>query len=280
VAVVALGSVRSCGVTTLSLALAATWPRERRVLLVEADPAGGTLAAASGWPVEPSLVSLAASARRGGDPSMVWEHCHHLPGDVAVLAAPALGEQARSALGMLGPLLGRLGELDGDVLVDCGRLDAGSPGVTLWERTARRVLVVRPRLADLQALASWSENRALDGRVGLVTVGEGPYPDAEVTEALGLEVLARMPWDPDGAEALLSVPASDRQVRLAPIARAARTLADRLTQDPAAVSVGSAEPTGSSRVGRAVAVGSRVWRPWRTDTAPHANGNVPEDADR
>ncbi|HUA94912.1 MAG TPA: hypothetical protein VMB82_05235 [Acidimicrobiales bacterium] len=274
------GSVRSCGVTTLSLALAATWPSERRVLLVEADPAGGTLAAASGWPVEPSLVSLAASARRGGDPSMVWEHCHHLPGDAAVLAAPALGEQARSALGMLGPLLGRLAELDGDVLVDCGRLDPGSPGVTLWERTARRLLVVRPRLADLQALASWSENRALDGRVGLVTVGEGPYPDAEVTEALGLEVLARMPWDPDGAEALLSVPASDRQVRLAPIARAARTLADRLTHDPAAVSVDSAAPRGSSRVGRAVAVGSRVWRPWRTDTAPHANGNVPEEADR
>jgi len=279
-AVVTFGSVRSCGVTTLSLALAATWPSERRVLLVEADPAGGTLAAASGWPVEPSLVSLAASARRGGDPSMVWEHCHHLPGDAAVLAAPALGEQARSALGMLGPLLGRLAELDGDVLVDCGRLDPGSPGVTLWERTARRLLVVRPRLADLQALASWSENRALDGRVGLVTVGEGPYPDAEVTEALGLEVLARMPWDPDGAEALLSVPASARQVRLAPIARAARTLADRLTQDPAAVSVDGAAPTGSSRVGRAVAVGSRVWRPWRTDTAPHANGNVPEEADR
>ena len=279
-AVVTFGSVRSCGVTTLSLALGATWPSERRVLLVEADPAGGTLAAASGWPVEPSLVSLAASARRGGDPSMVWEHCHHLPGDAAVLAAPALGEQARSALGMLGPLLGRLAELDGDVLVDCGRLDPGSPGVTLWERTARRLLVVRPRLADLQALASWSENRALDGRVGLVTVGEGPYPDAEVTEALGLEVLARMPWDPDGAEALLSVPASDRQVRLAPIARAARTLADRLTHDPAAVSVDSAAPRGSSRVGRAVAVGSRVWRPWRTDTAPHANGNVPEEADR
>jgi hypothetical protein len=279
-AVVTFGSVRSCGVTTLSLALAATWPSDRRVLLVEADPAGGTLAAASGWPVEPSLVSLAALARRGGDPSMVWEHCHHLPGDAAVLAAPALGEQARSALGMLGPLLGRLGELGSDVLVDCGRLDAGSPSVTLWERAARRLLVVRPCLADLQALASWSENRALDGRVGLVTVGEGPYPDGEVTEALGLAVLVRMPWDPDGAEALLSVPASDRQVRLAPIARAARTLADRLTQDPAAVSVDSAAPTGSSRVGRAVAVGSRVWRPWRADTAPHANGNVPEEADR
>jgi hypothetical protein len=277
---VALGSVRSCGVTTVALALAATWPPERRVLLVEADPAGGTLAAASGWPAEPSLVSLAASVRRGGEPGMVWEHCHRLPGDAVVLAAPALGEQAHGALGMLGSLLGRLGELDGDVLVDCGRLDAGSPSITLWERAEWGLLVVRPRLADLQALAAWSENRRLDGRAALVTVGDGPYPDGEVTEALGLEVLARMPWDPDAAEALISVLASARQVRLAPLVRAARTLADRLTQDPAAVSVGRAEPTSSKRVGRAVAVGSRVWRPWRTDTVPRSNGTVPEEAER
>ena len=108
----AFGSVRSCGVTTLALGLAAAWPNRsdssgRRVLLVEADPAGGTLAASSGWPPEPSLVSLAAAARRGGDPALMWEHCQHLPGGARVLAAPALGEQARSAVGMLGPLLGR-----------------------------------------------------------------------------------------------------------------------------------------------------------------------------
>ena len=94
----AFGSVRSCGVTTLALSLAATWPPERRVLLVEADPAGGTLAAASGWPAEPSLVSLAAAARRGGDPALVWEHCHQLPGGAAVLAGPSSADHARSAL--------------------------------------------------------------------------------------------------------------------------------------------------------------------------------------
>ncbi|HVA73522.1 MAG TPA: hypothetical protein VNF71_03035 [Acidimicrobiales bacterium] len=36
--VICLGSARSCGVTTLALALAATWSPERPVLLVEADP--------------------------------------------------------------------------------------------------------------------------------------------------------------------------------------------------------------------------------------------------
>ena len=103
---VAFGSVRSCGVTTLALSLAATWPAERRVLLVEADPAGGTLAAGSGWAAEPNLVSLAAAARRGGDPSLVWDHCQQLPGEVAVLAGPSAGrarpyrvDDARPAVG-------------------------------------------------------------------------------------------------------------------------------------------------------------------------------------
>ena len=275
-----MASVRSCGVTTLALGLAATWPAGRRVLLVEADPAGGTLAAASGWPPEPSLVSLAAAARRGGEPDLVWEHCHQLPGGASVLAAPALGDQARSALGMLGPLLGRLGELDADVLVDCGRLDAGSAALGLWERADRPVLVGRPRLADLQAAAAWLEERRSGPETGLVTVGDGPYPDAEITEALGPAVLARLPWDPDTADALVALSASDRRLRLAPLARAMRTLADRLCGDRKPSLQVEDPPPGPGRAGRGLAVGSRVLRSWRTESRPHTNGSVPEDAAR
>ncbi|MCP6330255.1 hypothetical protein NL460_29380, partial [Klebsiella pneumoniae] len=81
------------------------------------DPAGGTLAASSGWPPEPSLVSPAAAARRSFDPDLVWEHCQELPGGAAVLAGPASGDQARSALGMLAGLSKHLGMLEADVLV-------------------------------------------------------------------------------------------------------------------------------------------------------------------
>ena len=125
-----LASVRSCGTTTLGVALAATWPAGRRVLLVELDPAGGTLAAASGWAGEPSLVSLAAAARRSSDPEAIWAHCQHLPGGAAVLAAPPYPEQARSAAAMFAALVARLDDLDADVLVDAGRLDpqASLPG--------------------------------------------------------------------------------------------------------------------------------------------------------
>ncbi|MDA8062446.1 MAG: hypothetical protein M0T80_08475, partial [Actinomycetota bacterium] len=82
----AFGSVRSSGVTTLVLALGATWPADRKALVVEADPAGGTLAALAGWPAEPGLVSLAAAARRGAEPSLVFEHCQHLPDGASLLA--------------------------------------------------------------------------------------------------------------------------------------------------------------------------------------------------
>ena len=281
--VVALGSVRSCAVTTLALALAATWPRDRRVLLVELDPAGGTLAAASGWPPEPSLVSLAAAARRSYDPDLVWEHCQELAGGAAVLAGPASADQARSALGMLAGLAGHLGTLDADVLVDCGRLDPGPSGVGVFDGADRVVLAARPRLADLHALATWREASPFDsGRVGLVLVGDGPYPDAEIAEALGVEVLARLPWDPEAAGALVSVPASARELRLSPLVRAARSLAGRLAKElagaPQAVGYGSREVLPLTRSTRTGALRTRVLGAWRAvPVSRSTNGSTPEE---
>ncbi len=287
--VVALGAVRSCGVTTLALALAATWPAERRVLLVEADPVGGTLAAASGWPPEPSLVSLAAAARHALDPDLVWEHCQELPGGAAVLTGPASADQARSALGMLVGLSSHLRMLDADVLVDCGRLGPGAPGAEVFEGADAVVLVSRPRLVDLHALATWRKANPFDsGRVAVVLVGDGPYPDTEIAEALGVEVLARLPWDPEAAGALVSVPASAREVRLSPLVRAARSLADRLAKElagaPSAVGSASGEvPAASTRSARAAALrtrvlGARVLGAWRADPMPRStNGSTPEE---
>jgi hypothetical protein len=286
--VVSFGSVRSCGVTTLALSLATTWPPQRRLVLIEADPAGGTLAAGSGWPAEPSLVSLAAAVRRGGEPALVWDHCHQLPGGAAVLAGPSSADHARSALGMAAGLLGRLGELDADVLVDCGRLEPGSAALGVWERAERVVLVVRPRLADLHALAGWLEGRPSEGHcLGLVTVGDGPYSDSEITDALGLPVLARLPWDSDAASALVSVPASSRELRLAPLVRAARTLADRLATELSYTALAvtaltdtarAPEPSSSEKVPGSGSLRTRVLRPWRAEAkAQSTNGNAPEE---
>ena len=283
--VVVLASVRSCGTTTLAVALAATWPAGRKVILVELDPAGGTLAASSGWAAEPSLVSLAAAARRTSDPEALWAHCQHLPGGAAVLAAPGAAGQARGATRMLSGLLGRLGELDADVLVDAGRLDPTAPLPGVAMEASRLVLCARPRLPDLNAIAAFLDaglaaGLVVAGRLELVVVGDGPYPDAEIAEALGLAVLGHLPWDPGTPDALVAYRASDRRLRMAPLVRAARTLAEHLARDAS-----SGEPddedvvlTEQPHAGRRVAIGSRVLSARRVDTRPHTNGSVPEEA--
>ena len=270
-AVTVIGSVRSCGVTTLALTLAATWPSQRRVLLAELDPAGGTLAAACGWPSEPSLVSLAAAARRGGDPAMVWQHCQALSTGSAVLAGPVSAEHAQSALAMLGELTRRLSELDADVLVDGGRLDPVSPVSAVLDGADLALLAVRPRLTDLHALATWLDSHSIEAEQELIVIGDGPYSDAEIAEALGIPVLARVPWDPDAAQAIVSVPADSRELRLAPLVRAARSLADRLAREfdplvPTSVAHAAAETSMTLR-----RKFTRALRPVAT-TAPSMNG--------
>ena len=280
--VVVIGSVRSCGTTTLAVALAATWPLGRRVLVVELDPAGGSLAAASGWAAEPSLVTLAAAARRSSDPEAIWAHCHQLPGGgAAVLAAPASASQVRSAAGMLGGLLGRLGELDADVLVDAGRIDpaAGLPGVV--GGAGRVVLTARPRLADLQSLAIFVETRVdldspLRAGLALVLVGDGPYADAEIAEALGVEVLGRAPWDPQAVELLTLVPTADRRLRLSPLVRAARSLAEDFAAEtaPAPVPDGGLDQTPPASGATRTRLLRRFRAPAAVATAGASDGNA------
>jgi hypothetical protein len=140
----------------------------------------------------------------------------------------------------------------------------------------RVLLAARPRLADLHALAIWLDaNPSVREPAQLVLIGDGPYPDAEVSEALGVDVLARLPWDPDAAEGLVSAPASARELKVAPLVRAARTLADHMSDQAA--------PAGTSRVeamapvGPATALLTRVLRTWRHEPAARSiNGSAPE----
>jgi hypothetical protein len=117
-----------------------------------------------------------------------------------------------------------------------------------------------------------------------VTVGDGPYPDGEIADALGVEVLARLPWDPDAASGLVSVAASSRELRLAPLVRAARTLADRLATELSGTALtGTARAPEPSSTEKVLGAGSgslrtRVLRPWRAEAKAHStNGNAPEE---
>lgn len=227
--VIGTASVRSCGVSTLVAGLAMLWPGEGFRILIETDPAGGVLAAGAGLAPEPGLVSLAAAARRGGDPRMVFEHSQALMDGTAVVCGPPGADRARSALSMAAGLLGRVGELDATVILDCGRLDDGGPNANLFEQADLKVIATRPRLADLHALAAFLERRELEPeRTVLVLVDSGPYPPGEVAEALGLPVASQVPWDPEAAAAIPSTPLASRRLTRTPLVRALRSLAGEL----------------------------------------------------
>ncbi len=219
----------SPGVTTTTVAVAAAWPAERQVLVVEADPGGGDLAAWFGLGVEPGLVSLAAARRAAA--SSVQGHAQPLPGGLPVLPGPPGAEQAAATLGLLpAELLAGLDGLDGtDVLADLGRLDPGSAALPLARAARLLVLVARPTLAELQHLAHRvAALREVSRALGVVLVGDGPYPPAEVARALAVEVLGTLPADRHGARLLGGTAAGMPGLRRTRLLRAARTLADDL----------------------------------------------------
>jgi hypothetical protein len=228
------------GATTLALGLAATWPADRPVLPVEADPAGGTLAAAAGFAPEPGLVSLAAAARRSSDTKVVLEHTQLLPGGAAVLSAP--GVPSRPGTPSLSPShrgradraprrarLRRAARLRAPAAAPRRRGDSssGSANTASFLAADLALLATRPRLSDLQAatrlLAEPTLSAAADsGRLRLVLAGDGPYRDGEASQPLRLEVAARLPVDPEAAEGICHLPASARHLRRTPLVRALR----------------------------------------------------------
>lgn len=227
---VALGSLKaSPGVTTTAVALGATWPAGRPVTVVEADPSGGDLAARYNLAAEPSLLTLAAAARRDTNGTsehvLADNHVQRLPGGLAVLAGPASADQAHAALRMLGPTAPALTAIEGDLLVDCGRLDSASPALRLAAACELLVLVARPVLAELHHLAARVDAlRELTGQVAVVLIGPGRYPPGEVTAALDVEVLATLPDDRHGAGLLAGQPGPARLLERLALVGAARSL--------------------------------------------------------
>src|SRR5258705_6125183 len=129
-----IGTKGSPGATVLALALAATASGldQGPALLVEADPAGGDIAARCGISLDPGLLTLAASGRRGIDRSIVEGHAQLLPCRVLALLAPTSADQATSALtGIAGELAKTLTNETSTVVIDAGRWDPHSPAAAL-----------------------------------------------------------------------------------------------------------------------------------------------------
>lgn len=208
--IVALASRKaSPGTTTLTALLAAYWyePGSER-LVVEADPSGGTLAArwsnAHGLSWDPGLLSLSTTRSRL-DAGLLPSISQPLADAFWVAAAPPAPDQVRACLARMGDTgaAALAGAADLATFVDCGRLTSSSPALPLAQRAAMTILVCRPRLDEVHALVpAVSELSQAGCSLGLVCVGDGPYPPSEVARTLATDLLAVLPVDDRACAAL------------------------------------------------------------------------------
>ena len=171
------------GVTTLACLVGASWPEDRRAVVIEGDPSGGDLAARfhlssrAGWP------SFNATARRACE-STFEPHLQQLPGglDVLVGTRGLQGDEAiRSVRDLHACVAGSPSPWD--LVVDLGRFSRGASEV--WMEFSDRVVVcARNDAASLMQIREKAP-AALEGcreRACLAIVGNGRYSRSEIEE--------------------------------------------------------------------------------------------------
>ncbi len=225
-------------------------------LIVEADPSGGSLAArwssAHGLTWDPGLLTLSTS-RSVLTADALGPLTQRLTGDVLVAAAPPAPEQVIGALARWGDRgAAELAAAEGvRAFVDCGRLTAASPALTLARRAALTVLVCRPRLDEVNALVpAVAELTAAGCTLGLVCMGNEPYLPAEIANAAGLPLLGVLPvdtraaatFDRDGLD-------SGRSFRRSALAHTAAELTEYVRSRAVEILGGDHRPAGPGPVG-------------------------------
>ena len=221
-----LSAKASPGVTTTALLLAAALPTP--AVLVEADPAGGSLGPRFGLGDEPGLRTLAVRARRDLDPAMVADHTQPV-GSVAVVVGPPTADEADAVLSTaIEPLVDVLSTMP-SVVVDAGRTRPGAPTWSLIRRSACCVVVCRPCLDEFRPAAGLAtELKEAGVDAGFVCRGSAPYAPVEFAAEAGVELLGVLPEDPRGAAALRGEPCRPRTLERSSLWLAGRTLVERV----------------------------------------------------
>jgi hypothetical protein len=237
----------SPGVTTLAVGLALTWPRP--ILLADCDP-GAHQAILAGY--------LAGRSGNGKGLLRVAEaHRDRRPLREAVLdqtLALSAEEESRrlflpgftkpgSAMHFggvwedLAEALDRLGEVDMDVIIDCGRLGPHGLPAALLERSAVTTVVVTSTLRSIMSarvhLPSLRDHPRLSmerGHLGLIVVGEGrPYQGDEIARALDMSVITSIAHDPKAAAHLSDGSPRHRRFDSSPLVRSIRDATAQLS---------------------------------------------------
>ncbi len=175
--------------TTVCVALAACWPADDDVLVLEADPAGGSLAAWLDTPSSPSLTTVVANtgaAEVGAAVATVSSMAQRSASGVRFLAAPLRGLPARRAIDeATTTVIPSLAETDAvTVLADLGRRHPGEIP-RAFESATLTVVVHRQRPASAAAEAARLERlvefvEQLGRPIILAVLGTDPFDPAEI----------------------------------------------------------------------------------------------------
>ncbi|MCL4434084.1 MAG: hypothetical protein M1399_04845 [Actinobacteria bacterium] len=232
----------SPGVTTLACCIGAVWPSKRRVVLMEADPAGGDLSTRFLLASGPGVMSLALSARSNNTGTVeIDSHVQQLPGGLEVLVGPSSSDSALSLdreVAVLSSLIG-LSPGDVDIIADCGRLSPALPGQMAVVERADVAIMVLPPQAGAAAHAEHVVTRIDKARsrwqgedpVKLVVCGRGEVKPEELAAVLDMELLGAVPDDYKGAAIACGQPGSTAAFARSAIIRSAASVVENIIGD-------------------------------------------------
>jgi len=262
--------------TTSTLALAAGWPEREPidpshdVIVVEADPTGGSLAAWLDMPLSPSLSSLVTSLRQGASTGATRANQETTidamtrlsASGVRFIPAPFRSREARSAVAEAdSSLFELLAGIDRTcALVDVGRLDALRPPaaarsadlcVVVHRQDSSSAAAATVRLERLaETVASW---RDAGLPVAVAVIGDDPFSVDEIVEFAAPDGPSwKLALDPQSAAVLAGrTGVSARRLARLPLIRSAARMASDLsdlTSRPAVDPPHTAAGTQSERV--------------------------------
>ncbi len=232
----------SPGVTTLACCIGAVWPSKRRVVLMEADPAGGDLSTRFLLASGPGVMSLALSARNHNTGTVeIDSHVQQLPGGLEVLVGPSSSDSALSLDREVAALSSLIGLSPGevDIIVDCGRLSPALPGQMAVVERADVAIMVLPPQTGAAAHAEHVVTRIDKARsrwqgeepVKLVVCGRGEVKSEELAAVLDMELLGTVPDDYKGAAIACGQPGSTAVFARSAIIRSAASIVENIIGD-------------------------------------------------
>lgn len=233
--IIAVGAWRGAGATTTALLLAAHLAAADAsgAWLIEADPAGGTLAGR--MQLAPHTIGglerVAFPSQRAASAEALSAVAH---GDrLRIITAPADPFRAFACHQPRVLWAPALRELDRPVVVDVGRLRAGSPVGQLLTHADHVLVVTAPETSAAVSATEWlqaggrvspAEPGLPDGKARLVVVdspGGVGFARTTLVSELGSRCAGWMPWDPAVVDLVhRGAVATDRRVRRSPLAQA------------------------------------------------------------